>query len=143
MDVSRAYFYAKSVRPTYIKLPSEDPRAGEEGIVGKLMMSMYGTRDAAQNWAEEYSTTLQKAGYKRGVANPCLFYSEADDCSVMVHGDDFVAVGLVKATDRLRKTLEDVQGQVRGVGQQQGRAGRDQGAEPGDQAGRPRLHPRG
>ena len=31
VDVSRAYFYAKSVRPTYIKLPDEDPRAHEDG----------------------------------------------------------------------------------------------------------------
>ena len=49
VDVSRAYFYAKAVRPTFIKLPSEDPRSNESGVVGKLMMSMYGTRDAAQN----------------------------------------------------------------------------------------------
>ena len=32
VDISRAYFYAKSVRPTYIKLPSEDPRSGEPGL---------------------------------------------------------------------------------------------------------------
>ena len=30
IDVSRAYFYAKSVRPTYVKLPAEDPISGEE-----------------------------------------------------------------------------------------------------------------
>ena len=58
VDVSRAHFYAKAVRPTHIKLPGEDPRSGETGVVGKLMMSMYGTRDAAQNWAEEYSGNL-------------------------------------------------------------------------------------
>ena len=43
VGISRVYFYAKSIRPTYIKLPSEDPRAGEEGVCGKLLMSMYGT----------------------------------------------------------------------------------------------------
>ena len=107
IDVCRAYFYAKAVRPTYIKLPSEDPRSSEEGLVGKLMMSMYGTRDAAQNWAEEYSATLLKANFIRGKANPCLFYNHKDDCSVMVHGDDFVAVGGKAATDKLKKTLED------------------------------------
>ena len=106
VDVSRAYFYAKSVRPTYIKLPDEDPRSNEPGVVGKLMMSMYGTRDAAQNWAEEYSSTLAKAGYIRGVANPCLFHSKAEKCGVMVHGDDFVAVGDKKSTDRLKLILE-------------------------------------
>ena len=37
VDISRAYFYAKTIWPTYIKLPSEDPRAGEEGVCGKLL----------------------------------------------------------------------------------------------------------
>ena len=50
--VSRAYFYAKAVRPVYVKLPEEDLLPGDEGKCGKLHMSMYGTRDAAQNWAE-------------------------------------------------------------------------------------------
>ena len=107
MDVSRAYFYAQAVRPTYIKLPSEDPRSGETGVAGKLMMSMYDTRDAAQNWAEEYSGTLLKAGYDRGVANPCLFFSKVENCSVMVHGDDSVAVGSEKATQKLRTPSEN------------------------------------
>ena len=66
MDVCRADFYAMAVRPTYIKLPAEDQRSREEGVVGKLMVSMYGMRDAAQNWAEEYSATLLKADYIRG-----------------------------------------------------------------------------
>ena len=49
-DVPRAYLYAKSRRPTYIKIPKEDMAIGEENMVGRLDMSMYGTGDAAQNW---------------------------------------------------------------------------------------------
>ena len=52
-DVSRAYFYAKAVRPVYVKLPAEDLEPGDEHRCGKLLMSMYGTRDAALNWAME------------------------------------------------------------------------------------------
>ena len=48
-DVSRAYFYAKAVRPVYVKLPEEDMAEGDECRCGKLLMSMYGTRDAALN----------------------------------------------------------------------------------------------
>ena len=58
-DVSRAYFYAKAVRPVYVKLPDEDLEKGDEHRCGKLLMSMYGTRDAALNWALEYGETLQ------------------------------------------------------------------------------------
>ena len=47
-DVSRAYFYAKAIRPVYVKLPEEDTEARDAGKCGELILSMYGTRDAAQ-----------------------------------------------------------------------------------------------
>ena len=33
-DVSRAYFYAKAVRPVYVKLPDEDWQKGDENRCG-------------------------------------------------------------------------------------------------------------
>ena len=56
-------------------------------------MSMYGTRDAAQNWAEDYSKCLVEAGFIRGIANPCLFRHKTKDVQIVVHGDDFMAAG--------------------------------------------------
>ena len=106
-DVSRAYFYAKAIRPVYVKLPDEDVEPGDEGKCGKLLMSMYGTRDAAQNWSMEYSATLVKDGYVQGKANPCLFWHPKRDISVMVHGDDFVAVGTESDLRSTRATLEN------------------------------------
>ena len=104
---SRAYFYAKSIRPTYIKLPAEDTRSGEPGVCGKLM-SMYGTRDAALNWAEAYTSTLKNIGFRRGVGNPCLYYNERTKLSILVHGDDFVAVGDSAGIYKLQKDLANV-----------------------------------
>ena len=66
---------------------------GDGHRCGKLMMSMYGTTDAALNWALEYGDTLKAAGYEQGKANPCLFYPRELGVSVMVHRYDFVAVG--------------------------------------------------
>ena len=49
-DVSRAYFYAKAVRPVYVKLPYEYAVEGhDEGKCGTLQLSMHGARDAALN----------------------------------------------------------------------------------------------
>ena len=107
IDISRAYFYAKSVRPTYVKLPAEDPKSSDESCCARLLMSMYGTRDAALNWHEEYAETLRQAGYVRGTANPCLFYNKQDDISVMVHGDDFLATGDGKAVEKLKRVLSN------------------------------------
>ena len=106
IDVSRAYFYAKAVRPVYVRLPDEDPRCQEPGVVGRLVMSMYGTRDAACNWSEEYSSKLVEAGYIRGISNPCLFHHPKSGVGIMVHGDDFVAVGNKQGTNELKKVLE-------------------------------------
>jgi len=92
-DVSRAYFYAKAVRPVFVRLPAEDFEPGDELRCGSLVMSMYGTRDAALNWSSEYSDTLIADGFVQGRSNPCLFWNPSTDVAVMVHGDDFVAVG--------------------------------------------------
>ena len=106
-DVSRAYFYAKAARPVYVQLTDEDKGPGDEGMCGRLVMSMYGTRDAAVNWAAEYSETLRKEGFVQGKSNPCLFWHARKDVSIMVHGDDFVAVGEEKHLTDTRKALED------------------------------------
>ena len=51
IDISRAYFQAEAIREVYVELPGED---NEEGMCGKLLKSMYGTRDALQNGGETY-----------------------------------------------------------------------------------------
>ena len=61
--MSRAYLYAAAARPVYVKLPSEDKDPEDEGKCGKLRVSMYGTRDAALNWANEYGDVLKAAGF--------------------------------------------------------------------------------
>merc|ERR1712086_782235 len=63
VDIKRAYFYAKARRPVFIEIPAEDREEGEEGMVGQLQLSLYGTRDAAQNWAAEYTSLLVELGF--------------------------------------------------------------------------------
>ena len=104
-DVSRAYFYALAARPVYVKLPEEDRNEGDEEMCGRLRVSMYGTRDAALNWAAEYGETLKEAGYKQGVSNPCLFWHQDKDVTIMVHGDDFVAIGNEENLKETKETL--------------------------------------
>ena len=68
LDVSRAFFYAKA-------LPDEDIEAGDEHRCGKLLMSMYGTRDAAINWHHEYVDALESLGMKKVSCKPLLVLS--------------------------------------------------------------------
>eukprot|EP00973_Karenia_brevis_P004336 593734-Karenia_brevis.AAC.1 len=54
---------------------------------------MYGTRDAAANWEDEYSEYLVGHGYDKGLASPCHFHHKQTRVRILVHGDDFMAVG--------------------------------------------------
>ena len=93
IDVRRAYFYAPATRPIYVEIPVEDREDGDEDVVGRLQMSLYGTRDAAMNWTVEYSTYLRQLGFKQGTASPCNFRHSKLDLNTTVHGDDFLMAG--------------------------------------------------
>ena len=93
VDVKRAYFYAPSRRAIYIEIPVEDYEPGDEDKVAKLNLSLYGTRDAAQNWSQEYSSHLVNNGFVVGRASPCNFKHAVKELVITVHGDDFTAAG--------------------------------------------------
>jgi hypothetical protein len=103
-DVSRAYFHAKAIRPVYVQLTEEDVEEGDEGKCGKLLMSMYGTRDAAMNWSAEHTQTLITDGYVQGKSNPRLLRHPDTKAMIMVHGGDFVAIGHDKNLKSARST---------------------------------------
>ena len=58
LDVSRAYFYARATDKVFVRIPEEDFEPGDEGKVGLLNYSLYGTRAAAGNCEREYSEKL-------------------------------------------------------------------------------------
>ena len=64
---------------------------------------MYGTRDAARNWAMSVETTMVEAGFEVGKSNPCLFYNPGRQVAALCHGDDFVAQGKRKHLQWLEK----------------------------------------
>ena len=43
-------------------------------MCGKLVKSMYGTRDAARNWEMEYTGFRRDIGFQHGLASPCVFF---------------------------------------------------------------------
>ena len=105
-DISRAFLHAKAERDVYVQLAPEDTLPGEEGLCGKLRFSMYGTRDAAQNWYKEYSGQLVAIGFTQGVAFPCVFYHKQRGIRTYVHGDDYVSTGTRQQLDWMKKRLE-------------------------------------
>ena len=58
----------------------------EEGMCGKLLKAMYGTRDAPQNLEFEYADSMTDIGFRKGKAAPCAFDHEPRNLRVVVHG---------------------------------------------------------
>ena len=89
IDVKRAYVYAKTIRPVYIAIPNEDWEAGDDDEIALLNFSLYGTRDAAQNW------TAECTGFRftPGVARTCSFWRNECELYFQVHGNAFAITG--------------------------------------------------
>jgi hypothetical protein len=102
IDVSRAYFHAKARRKIYVELPPED---AAEGMCGILEKSMYGTRDAAQSWENEYTDMLADAKFAQGKHSACVFFHAEREVRVVVHGDDFTVLGRSEQLDWFRGVI--------------------------------------
>lgn len=79
VDVHRAYFYAKAKREVYVELPIE-MQTGAKLQCGMLRRAMYGTRDAASAWQDEYECTLAESEFVQGLASPCHFRHASRAC---------------------------------------------------------------
>ena len=105
-DVARAFFEAPVERDVCVELPEEDKEEGEEDMVGKLEMSLYGTRDAAINFQREVSKFMRSIGFRQGKYNPCTYWHPERDIKTLVHGDDFVSRMRRQDVTWLRKKME-------------------------------------
>ena len=94
-DISRAFFEAPMKRALRIELPEESKTEEDRknDNVGLLVQSLYGTRDAANNFQDEVAKVMRAAGFSRGRYNPCTYWHAKKGLKTMVHGDDFVTSG--------------------------------------------------
>ena len=76
-------------------------------IRGRLLRTMYGTRDAAACWEAHYSKILEEAGMVKGTAAPGVFYHRDRDIRLLVHGDDFVIVARSSGLEWVEKVLRN------------------------------------
>ena len=90
-DVARAFFEADMRNELCVELPEEAKVEGEGDMVGYLVKSLYGTRDAAANFQAEVRKFMEGVGFTRGKYNACTWYHKEHDIKCLVHGDDFVS----------------------------------------------------
>ena len=75
-------------------------------MCGEILVSMYGTRTAANNWQKFYTKVLLDNGFKRTRACTCTFRHTSRDIDLVVHGDDFISTGDGEDLQWLRMLFE-------------------------------------
>ena len=86
----KAHFHPEAEREIYIDLPPED---AEDGMVGLLKRTIYGTRDAAHSWDKFYNKVSDGTSWKAGLACPCIYCKPGTFTIGWRHGDDIIIVG--------------------------------------------------
>ena len=120
-DISRAFFHAPAKRGVYVQFPEEDREEGEKELCGRLNFSMYGTRDAVQNWFTEYSRQFIQVGFEHGNASLCTFYHKERSIRTFVHGVDYLSTGKPEQLHWLKEQFEtnfQVRTQILGFGKE-------------------------
>ena len=107
IGIKRVYFNAVigEVDPTFVERPREDPDL-ERGMIGQLLVHMYGTRAAGDGWHCECSDSPEAAGFVKGAASSCVFRHHGRNLVTSVYGDDFTTTGAKEDLDWFRAALE-------------------------------------
>ncbi len=71
-DVKRAYFYAFVRSDIYVDILEEDRDAEDDkqDLVGRLRLSMYGTREAAAAWQYKIREVMLNNDFQQSMINP-------------------------------------------------------------------------
>ena len=103
IDISKPYLHADVINnELYVELPAEMNLPNK---CGHLKKALYGTRDAAKCWENDYSTTMATQVYVKGKTSPCLFKHAASGSMASIHGDDFVVGGPGTHLKDLKKAI--------------------------------------
>ena len=105
IDVKRAHFVSDATRELHVELPCEVRRPGEDKV-GRLLKSLYGTRDAASNWEKTIRKLLESLGFVCSLGTPCNFLHARRNLRCTVHGDDFVTLGPIHELRKFSQELK-------------------------------------
>ena len=73
-------------------------------MVGRLLKTMYGTRDAA-NQFDEFSKAIVDEGFISGLSCPCIYRHSTEQSIGWRHGDDMIFVGEAEFLEKVFKGL--------------------------------------
>ena len=105
-DVKQSYFHAPATRELYVELTDEDPGKAQ-GLVGKLNLRLYCSRDAAVDWQKCATEHPVGLGLQQGHSSPCVCFCHGKrNVRTLAHGDDYASTGILEDLKWLQTELE-------------------------------------
>lgn len=92
IDVKTAFLNGIIDTEIYIKQPEGFVEPGKENLVCKLNRSIYGLKQSARCWNQRINDIFIKFGFRRGIADNCLYIKEnkGDFIYVLIYVDDII-----------------------------------------------------
>ena len=112
-DVKIAFLHSSIEEKVYLEQPQEFVKRGSDGekLVCRLNKSIYGLKQAANNWYKELTNFLLRQGFTRSRNDHCLFErSEAENHTFILVwvGDIIVASRSMTVISNVKKALEAI-----------------------------------
>jgi hypothetical protein len=87
-DISNAFTNGELEEELYMRSPPGYP--GAQGMMLRLLKSLYGLRQASRIWQETLTAALLDIGFRQCEADTCLFYHPTKLCFISIHVDDLL-----------------------------------------------------
>nr|ABA96256.1 retrotransposon protein, putative, Ty1-copia subclass [Oryza sativa Japonica Group] len=113
MDVKTAFLNGELEEEIYMDQLDGYVLEGREGMVCKLLKSLYGIKQAPKQWHEKFDTTLTSVGFVVNVVDKCMYYRYGGGEGVILclYVDDILIFGISlnvieEVKDYLSKSFE-------------------------------------
>lgn len=109
IDIKTAFLYGEITEDLYMKQPEGFVDVGEPNLVCKLKKSIYGLKQSARVWNLKINDVLISNGFKKCVADPCLYSYECNGERIylLIYVDDVI---LASVSSKLIKHAETILG---------------------------------
>ena len=113
VDVKKAHLSAKCDEEEWVDLSDEFK---QNGRCAKLKRWLFGMREAASGWEDDYARRLVEDGFQRGRAASGVFFHPKTQVRVVVHRDNFTFAGTESELRKIGSKMHEwYDVQVRGI----------------------------